>query len=780
MNGTNNRYPMALAVFLASTSAPTIHAAMLEEVVVTAQKRSESVQDIPVAVTGMSADSLEQFGFEDAGDISAQVPNMQSSGPYGDVQPIFSIRGVSMSDYNSNQASPVGVYVDEAYLGAVYTHGMNFFDVERIEVLRGPQGTLYGKNTTGGAINIITRTPDIDGPLTGNIALGTGSYGERSASGAIEGTLIDGSLAARAAFNYKKDDGYFDNKLGGDDMAQTDYRAGRIALNWQASDNFSAVLKYTAGKSDPIATPPRGEGRIPVSGLGDVDITGYQRPSSFDAYEGEINKVGHTNVDINQTTLRMTYEGEAYTVVSVSSWYDAEYFQAADTDGGPTRNLEIDWQSSTEAISQDLRLVSQFDGMFNFIAGIYYGKEKLDMHNLLTLYASPTIFAGSATGDLLAQYGTFDQRQDTEKESVAGYSQFGWDITDRLGLDIGVRYTRDENELTYINSSRLDLEGNPLGSWVPGNITGTLVDAPFIPPESDPAGVGFYISGPYTTASGPTFDKTENEWTGKISVDYAFSDSLMTYLSYSRGYRSGSFNSGTYYTPRMHVDDIYASPEFVNTWEAGFKSDLLDQRLRINAAAFFYDYKDQQFINVVGVSSNLQNAGSSEIYGLELELWARPSENLTIQAAIGWLETEFNTLELGDSVNGGTIDLSGNELISAPKLNFSLAADYDIRLSDWGSLRAHVDTSYQDDQWFSAYNDDIGYGHIQQDGYWLLNSRLSLLFGEAENYTLAIWGKNLADEEYDSYAINLQSGFGYDYFLAGAPRTYGIEFSYNF
>ena len=157
--------PKPLAAIIAALTvglAPAAAAQQLEEIIVTATKRAESAQDIPIAVTGVTADMLDKLGFENANDVSAQVPNMQVSGPYGDVQPIFSIRGVSMSDYSSNQASPIGVYVDEAYLGPVYSHGANFFDIERLEVLRGPQGTLYGKNTTGGAINIITRTPTFD------------------------------------------------------------------------------------------------------------------------------------------------------------------------------------------------------------------------------------------------------------------------------------------------------------------------------------------------------------------------------------------------------------------------------------------------------------------------------------------------------------------------------------------------------------------------------------------------------------------------------------------
>ena len=613
--------PVCLALCLASADAL---AQQLEEIVVTAQRRSESVQEIPVAVTSMSGEELELFNDHNLFDVSEQVPNMQVSAPYGELQPIFSIRGVSMSDYNSNQSSPIGVYVDEAYIGAIFTHGLNFFDVERIEVLRGPQGTLYGKNATGGAINIITRTAEVDGPFSGNIKAGYGNYNAITASGAIEGTLVENALAVRVAFNYAQDEGFYKNALGGENLAQTDFGSARISLNWQATDAFSAILKYTRSNSSPRSNPPRNEGRIPIPGVGNVDITGYQRPASLGFHEGQFNKVGEADVELDLASLMLTYDMANFSIVSVSSWYEATYFQGVDTDASPVTLLEIDWSSDTNAYSQDLRFVSEFSGRMNFIAGFYFDNEDLSMHNLLTLYEQPTILVGTPLGNLLTEFGMVDQRLETEKKSAAAYGQFRFTLADQLGLDVGLRYTRDKNALTYVNISRLDFDGNPLGSWVPGNITGTAVDNAFLPPEFDPAGAGFYIDGPYTLDSAPTFGKTESELTGKLSLDYAFTDQVMSYASYSHGFRSGNFNGGLYYVPRP-LEEAYAEPEFVDAYELGLKTELADGKLRINSAAFFYDYTDQQFVNVVGVATFLENAGGSEIWGFETELWAQPT-----------------------------------------------------------------------------------------------------------------------------------------------------------
>lgn len=783
----------------------------LEEVVVTAQRRAQSTQDIPVAVTGLTSNQLEKFGFENANDISAQVPNMQVSGPYGDVQPIFSIRGVSMSDYSSNQASPIGVYVDEAYLAPVYSHGANFFDIERLEVLRGPQGTLYGKNTTGGAINIITRTPQIGDALNGYVKLGAGNYGATTAEAAIEDTLIDDRLAARFAASFKKDDGYVENRLGDADLAQTDFQGMRLALNFAINDAWSAVFKFTRSGNDALTTTSRNEPRVDIRNTGApqegtngfIDNNGYSRPArGLDFHETESNQVGPLITDTDLVGLTLSYNAETYSIISITSYLDSDYYQDANTDGSPEGLLEIVWSSDTISYSQDLRFVSEFGGRFNLIAGLYYGFEDLDMHNVYEIYDTlpdaRVVLANPDTaplGPFLVDFGKVDQKLSTEKESSAIYAQLRFDATEQLGFDLGLRYTKDVNTLTYLNISRIGYDDSPRGTYVPGNQTG--VDNAFNPPPltvtelqqilADPtrlqqARSTGYTHGPYNQDSAPELEADEKEWTGKLGVDYKLTEETMIYGSVSRGYRSGSFNGGVYYEVRP-LDTAYARPEFLDAYELGFKSEFFDSRIRLNAAVFKYEYTDQQFINVVGISNFLENAGGSEIFGFEAELWASVTERLVLQFAVGYLDTEYteltlaNTQTIADSED--TVDLSGNELISAPKYNLSFSFDYDLIVTDSGYLSINGNANYQDDQWYSAYNDDIGYEFTSQEAYWLYNGRISW-HASNDTYTISVWGKNLANEEYDSYAINLQSGFGYDYYLPGEPRRYGADFTYRF
>lgn len=829
---------ITLGASLASLSyipMTSLAAPMLEEVIVTGQKRSESTQDTPVAITGMTSDSLEKFGFASANDISAQVPNMQVSGPFGEVQPIFAIRGVSMSDYSSNQASPIGVYSDESYMGAVYTHGMNFFDVERLEVLRGPQGTLYGKNTTGGAINIITKTPIIDDGTHVNVKLGAGNYDSRVGDLGVEGTLIDETLAARLAYSFSRNSGYIENRLGGPNLSSIDFQALRLTLNWQISENLNNVLKLTHGQNDSLANASRNEPRGNLNGgdgllgaggaatgsaaqgddsSGYIDNTGYSASSkNLGHHEVEDNFTGPLVVNSDMLVNKLEFIGDYHTFTSISSISISDYAQQQNTDGSPEELLEIRWAVDTTAFSQDLRISSNYEGMFNFIGGLYYAEEEMDMHNEYAIYGTApdvrvAVTYPGATGfyPYLLDFGQLDQKMITDKTSYAAYTQLRFDVTADFGIDFGIRYTVDEIDLAYLNISREGYDGSPRGTYVPGNTS--RYDEPFVPLNlGGDAGIAEidvflenllsgettvedlvatgevgYTHGPYTTDSSTPMSAKEQEFTGKLGLDYRFNDDFMMYASYSKGFRSGNFNGGVYYRER-DFEDAYARPEYIDAYEVGFKSDFYDQRARVNAAAFLYDYKDQQFINVVGVSNFLENAGGSTIAGLEAEIMFAATEKLMLMMGLGYLDTEYTELTLSDTQTlnnpDDEVDLAGNELISAPKVSGNISIDYELYSGDSGYISWNVNANYQAKQWYSAYNDKGGYENIKQDAYALVNTRMTWR-GINEDYSVSIWAKNLTDEEYDGYAINLQAGFGFDYFQAGPPRTFGVDATYKF
>jgi len=445
------------------------------------------------------------------------------------------------------------------------------------------------------------------------------------------------------------------------------------------------------------------------------------------------------------------------------------------------------YSGDSESFNQDIRFVSNYDGAFNFIAGVYYGIEE-NSAQVQSTFTNPdfNIFllapdaATQGLGQIFTQLGGVFQDLESTKEAVAVYGQGRWELNDKLGLDIGLRYTEDDITLDRLNVSRTDFNGTPIGSFIPGNNTG--INNPFIPPGAfGPGSPGIFLDGPLTDESAAGFTETEREVTGKIGLDYKVSDDLLVYGSYNRGYRSGSINNGLQYIELANPSDNYADPEFLDAYEVGLKGDFLNGRLRVNVAAFYYEYEDQQFVNQVGLAANLENAGESEILGAEFEVLALLTENLSVKVGLGLLDTEFTELSLANTVTPDPfdeVDLSGNELISAPDVNLNLAVDYEIPTS-WGVINAHVDANYQDDQFYSAYNNFTTFEAIGQEAYWLVNARLSAAFGEEGNLTVSAWVKNLAEEEYDFYAINLQA-LGFDFFLTGAPRTYGLEVGYKF
>lgn len=771
----------------AQTSQPDTKGG-IQEIVVTAQRRQESTQDIPVAISALSEKSLENIGFQRPTDVAAIVPNVQVSEVYGRFQPIFSIRGISQSDYNSNQTSPVGIYADEAYIGSVFLHGLNFFDLERVEVLRGPQGTLYGKNTTGGAVNLISRTPKVDGPVSGDFKASYGNYKAVTLDGGIETPIIPGVLALRVAGTFADDEGYQRDVTNNRRLAETHFWGARATLAFEPAPEFTAILRYTHGETDQTATAPRNEGSVPIPGVGLVDFTFYRRPDSLGYFDREDNSSGPVTVNLDLVTLNATYRAAPFDVVSTTSYHVGEYTQQANTDGSNLELLEIKWGSRTEAFSQDLRLVTTGSGDFKLIIGGYYGWEKNENRNLFRVYGSPLTpirFVSGPLADLLEQYGHLDQRQDIIRESYAAYSQARWEFADKWGLDLGVRYTSDLDRMPYLNLSRLDYNLQPIGTFIPGNISqpvfGVPIDNGFVPPMPGlPQGI--YLNGPYTLASASPQRERNNRVTGKIGLDFKPNDDVMLYASYSRGYRSGNYNGGVYYLERTRETGSYASPEILDAYEVGVKSDLFDGKLRLNASAFQYDYTDQQFINVVFVSVFLENAGGSRIRGLELEAMAAPFEGLTLQASVNFLDTKYTELLLENTLTqelGDRIDLSGNELISAPKFSSTFSADYTRPVANSLDVNFHVDGSYRSRQWYSAYNGSSGYDRIQQKAYTLINGRVGVSSPD-RGYSVALWAKNLLNTKYDSYAINLQAGFGYDYFLSGMPRTYGVEVGYKF
>ena len=379
-------------------SAANVHAQQIEEVVVTAQKRTESLQDVPVSVSVIGGDDLGQLRLRDTTEIAAQVPNMQISTPMGDSMPVISIRGISMDDFSLNQSSPVAIYVDEVYKGHPSLQSVQMFDLQRLEVLRGPQGTLYGKNSTGGAVNFITNTPSFG--TEGYVTAGFGEYNRKELQGAFEMPLTDDTLAIRVAGTWAEMDGWKENQLpGGDDTNAIDEWGGRITLVFQPTDSLETILRVSASESNPTnygytATPgPTGAGAglyelfnnaeagLPAF-LGVTPPAGAPQQSYFlsaglDKFDIEEDRTEERSVENTAVSLTINWDlSDSLTLTSISSWDDGEFF-SPEGDGTPYSIIAIDYESEVTQITQDLRIASDFSGAFNFIGGVFYSDEEV-------------------------------------------------------------------------------------------------------------------------------------------------------------------------------------------------------------------------------------------------------------------------------------------------------------------------------------------------------------------------------------------------------------------
>ena len=720
----------------------------LEEIIVTAQKRAESLQDVPVSITAFSGEALARRQIRGPEDLALSVPNMQTNNVLGDGVPIFSLRGISMSDFSLSQNGPIATYYDEVYKGNVALLGLAFYDIERVEVLKGPQGTLYGKNTTGGAINLGSRAPDFSNEAY--ISLSAGNFNYWQAEGAGQLALSD-TVAARVAFTWAEADGWMENEFAGaPDANSIDQYGLRASLRYAPSDRFDLVLRASTSLQNPwnygVSSSPT------EVGIGGTIYPFFGIPADFaegiDRREINTPDVYRRRLRTDAVALTANWKvTDALTVVSISSWDEGSVLNHEDGDATPLEVSDAVYSGETRQFSQDLRLASDLDGPANFILGVYYNRERIS--NSTTNWFSTDIDVNE-DGQVDAQdcidggffptcgYGNeFDQ----DKDSFAVYSDLQYKITDRLTARAGLRYTKDSRDLNNFRAILTDLNGNPLFNIIPG---------------SDDLGA--------TTSR----DFDDDDISGKIGLDYELAADMMVYASYSRGYRGASFNAQAIFSA---AELTIADPETLDAVEVGFKSELAGASLRLNGAAFWYGYKDQQFIDIDPDTTiaALINLPESEIIGGELELQWLPVADLTLTSGLGLLKSEIK-----EGTSQGQ-DVSGNELVSAPELNFSLAIDWTLPLwtSNW-ELDAHADGTHVSRQYFDILNRPT----TTQDGYEVFNARLRARPAD-DRYGISLWVKNITNSIYYTNMIDV-AGLGFLYNHVSAPRTFGLTFDARF
>ena len=703
------------------------------EIVVSARKRNESLQDVPVSIAVFSSADLASKSLNSLNEIGQFTPNLNFGrhGSRATSSTIF-VRGVGQTEPRIYFDPGVGLYIDGVYMGRMQGIDVDTVGLERVEVLRGPQGTLFGKNTIGGAINVVTKRPGDN--LEGSIELATGRYDRMDATGYINVPLVPGKLAVSLVGATRNRDGYgkridYFTQEKIDETGDVDRLSGRAQVYWTPSENFSALLvadgmrvrqkngvhKNTA--IDPDATFPAllnlfVDPPYDVNFLTDSPFTTYATGGNRNDFDGW------------GVALTAEWKLDWTTIKSISSYREQQGINMIEPDGSIYTLLDLVNTTDQDQFSQELQFTgTTANDRLEWVFGLYYFEE----HG----------FEGEKNAvfrELLPLIGldlSRDTSYTTSNKSYATYGQGTYRLTDRLSVTAGVRYTYETKK---ISRQTLTFEG----------------DAFIVPNESRNDSWGAF--------------------SGRLGLEYRWNDDLMSYASVANGFKSGGiFGDATKIGTFLSWD-----PEYLTTYEVGLRSELLDRRLQLNATLFYSDYKDTQF-TVQRVAPNgtaarlVDNAAASRIQGFELEAVLRPVRNLTFRGGLGYTDAKYTKFDPTIGINKDT------KFASTPKWVATIGGQYVLPVGGVGDLIANVDYAYKSKIHYDAYNSPF----LVQGGYGLLNARLSLELDEGR-WSLSAFGTNLTNKKYINSGTDAYAVLGIVAVQYERPREWGISVKRSF
>lgn len=724
--------------------------AMLEEVIVTAQKREQSIQDTPISMVALGADSLEQRGISSLGDIAASVPNVKiTPTPTNTTATTIAIRGSVTHNPAISWEPTVGVYIDNVYVAKNTGANFDVADISRVELLRGPQGTLYGKNTIGGAVNFITQRPS--GELEGSVTASAGNYDLRALRGSLNlpaVALSIGELKSKVVASKRERGGLYKNisdpyanplaeQVPGSELNDLEREAYRLDL---LLDGQQYSARYVFDYSDIKQAPAKGQ-------LTYVDVTDMSLgplPPSFADYltspkdnhkRSSLNRAQREETNNRSHSLFFDYDlSDQVAVKYIANAREMTAADQVDIDGSPLDIFGSEKFIDYRQQSHELQ-VNGGVGPNQWVVGVYYFKEKADA-------AQPIDFFPFLYSDPI--FGAYYARQDNEfgfdNDALAVFGQAEWQpqaawLNKQLTLTAGLRWT-EEDKKAYIRNDGV---------------------TPFSAKDS----------------------KRFSNLSPTLIASWEFNDKFNAYAKFAYGWKSGGFNG------EAATLDAFLSPydeETVQSVELGMKSSTLDGRLRLNLAVFRNTTKDMQqtiFIGGGGAQSNVENAGKSTIDGFEVELLASPLRNLQLGLSYGYLDAQYNKFADTDPLTGERRDFaSEKDFPYTPRHSVGAHVDYLVVQGDWGDLRAYLDYQYVDD--YVPYVNPTQNETSEVSSYALLNGRLtlgSLRLGSSGTLDIGLWGKNLLDREYRSNTVPF-GPWTVSYF--GDPRTYGVDLQYSF
>ena len=738
-------------------------------IIVTANKRDENLQTVPISITSISQEELDLKGAANLDGIQESTPNLNFSAQSADANVArVTLRGVGTETLVGGGDPGVALHIDGVYVGRNSAAVSDIFDVARVEILRGPQGTLYGRNATGGSINIITQRPKSQ--LEGYADVSYGNYNALRVRGVLNVPLSD-TISSRLALFSDSHDGYYNNLYSpGRDAGDKQSTGGRLQLLYDPGDGLEVLLRGYFQKNGGVGPGSRFLGSdissangYPIvnqigAGSGGQRVVGnayglgltaegtpiLPRPGGF--YDVRKNAPEFLDMLIKGVDLEVSYDlSDRLIVKSISSYQTNDNEILVDADNSELSIETRRRDSSAHQFSQEFNLISQGSSAFEWILGAYYYYEALD-ETFESVTPPGLVPATTPLPPFSVPGGSGVRQLRVAEASVDSYALFGqatYEITDGLKFTAGLRQTWDDK-------SQYRATGGGVG------ITNNVRIGP--PPIA---------LGPLPPDSGQA---SFSELTYRASLTYQITPDNMVYASYSRGYKSGGFDYNGAVDLVGAGQNAY-DPEFVKAYEIGSKNTFWDRRLVLNLTAFYYDYRDLQVFRLTTEGPVTDNAAQSTIWGVEAEMRLKPADGLTFEGSIGYLDATYDQYTV--DVPPPSVSYAGNRLNYAPKWTASAAAEYRAPIGI-NEFIARLDYSYRSTTFFDRANTLLD----QQDAYGLLNARLRY---DAKSYYVDLFGRNITDEEYvTGQLINPPFNCGCRVVNLGAPRTYGATLGIRF
>ncbi|MGI9228610.1 MAG: TonB-dependent receptor [Gammaproteobacteria bacterium] len=752
-----------------ATLSGLANAAVLEEITVTAQKREQNIQDVGISITAFSGEQLSALGYNSSTDVTQQIPGMS----FQSFTPAFAalnLRGISQNNFQDNLEAPVAVYVDDAYIASMNAIRGQLFDMERVEVLRGPQGTLFGRNATGGLVHYITKGAD-DDELNGYIEGSLGTFNRQSIEGAAGGGLGN-TLRVRFAGRYEKADGYVKNQVGVRDQHGADGYALRGNIQWDISDAFVADL--TVAYSDDNDVP---SGSYIVNGATAVPPPdgfglGIPVPPAAPAHE-DFSDGGSYSRDSINTTLKLSWDvSDNMEFVSITNILNMDKFYTEDADSTKTADTGAFFAFTTvadhEQWSQEIRLSGETDRT-RWQVGAYY----LDIKDELISTIEGNILQVTGTDELI------DGFIDLESTNWSVFGQMEYDLTDQLTLIGGLRWSEDDKDLDVINiavtgNEMMNCDDPTMAFGCPHS--GSPIDGmPYTQFEVNNDNFYANVNPPgmpimYDTLAAPGIDKIDyGDWAARVQLDYRPDDDSLYFVSWNRGIKGGNWSPNF----MVLLEDFKHNEEVLNAFEVGTKLTFAGDT-RLNATFFYYDYNDYQQFSLLNAQPQVVNRDATN-YGGEIELYMSPASGWDVILGASFIESEVD----GAPTPFGE-DVTDLKLPNAPDFSLNGLVRYAWPVYG-GELAFQVDGNYNSEQFLEGTNNETS----RESSYFVGN--LSLAYTSAdEKWRITGWVKNFTDAEYRLYNLDIgvlhlfiAPGFGFHQSVYAPPVTAGVTGSYR-